>query len=85
MESKSGDIKTVVNYKNGLKNGEVIIYDKAGLIAQKSNFLNGDEVDEEGRVIERDTDLKDPVVDRFKKFNRNLKYEKYDKILSELE
>lgn len=82
---KTGDIKTVVNYKNGLKDGEIIIYDKAGLVAQKSRFIQGNEVDSNGNVLKKEKELKDSIVDRFKKFNRNLKYEKYDKILSEME
>ncbi|MEG2696092.1 MAG: toxin-antitoxin system YwqK family antitoxin, partial [Cetobacterium sp.] len=72
-------------YKNGLKDGEIIIYDKAGIIAQKSMFKKGDEVDAQGKIIVKNKEFKDSIVDRFKKFNRNLKYEKYDKILSEME
>ncbi|MGL4903629.1 MAG: toxin-antitoxin system YwqK family antitoxin, partial [Cetobacterium sp.] len=82
---KTGDIKTVANYKNGLKDGEVIIYDKAGLVAQKSRFIQGNEVDSNGNVLKKEKELKDSIIDRFKKFNRSLKYEKYDKILSEME
>lgn len=82
---KTGDIKTIVNYNNGLKDGDVIIYDKAGLIAQKTTFSKGNELDDKGNIIAKNTELKDSIVDRFKKFNRNLKYEKYDKLLSEME
>ncbi|MGL4997467.1 MAG: toxin-antitoxin system YwqK family antitoxin [Cetobacterium sp.] len=82
---KTGDLKTLVNYKNGLKDGEVIIYDKAGLIVQKIKFIKGNEIDSDGKVTNKNSEFKDPIVDRFKKFNRNLKYEVYDKILSEME
>ncbi len=82
---KTGDVKTVVNYLNGLKEGELIIYDKAGSIAQKTTFIKGNEIDSKGKVISENKEFKDSIVDRFKKFNRNLKYEKYDKILSEME
>ena len=55
------------------------------MVAQKSNFLQGNEVDSNGNVLRKDKELKDSIIDRFKKFNRSLKYEKYDKILSEME
>ena len=42
---KTGDIKTTVTYKNGLKNGKVTIYDKGGGIVLTSLFENGDEID----------------------------------------
>lgn len=82
---KTGDIKTSVNYKNGYKDGAVVIYDKAGLIADKFYFKNGDEINKEGGIISKRTKFKDAIIDRFKKFNRNLKYEKYDRILTEME
>ena len=81
---KTGDIKTTVTYKNGLKDGKVIIYDKGGGIVLVSLFKNGDEIDDKGNVIEKNQPFKDGIVERFKKFNRNLKFEKYDKLLSEL-
>lgn len=82
---KTGDVKTTVSYKNGYKDGEVVIYDKAGLIADKFYFKNGDEVDKDGKIISKKTKFNDAIIDRFKKFNRNLKYEKYDRILTEME
>lgn len=82
---KTGDVKTIVNYKNGLKDGQLIIFDKAGLVAQKSNFKNGDEIDSKGKVVSANKDFKDSIVRKFKQFNRSLQYEKYDKILSEME
>lgn len=81
---KTGDIKTTVTYKNGLKNGKVTIYDKGGGIVLISLFENGDEIDNNGNIIEKNQPFKDGIVERFKKFNRNLKFEKYDKLLSEL-
>ena len=45
---------------------------------------NGNEVDDKGNIIEKSQPFKDAIVERFKKFNRNLKFEKYDKLLSEL-
>ena len=81
---KTGDIKTTVTYKNGLKNGKVTIYDKGGGIVLTSLFENGDEIDNNGNIIEKNQPFKDGIVERFKKFNRNLKFEKYDKLLSEL-
>ncbi|MGL4867852.1 MAG: toxin-antitoxin system YwqK family antitoxin [Cetobacterium sp.] len=82
---KGGDIKTIVNYKNGLKDGEVIIYDKAGIIAQKTEFIKGEELNSLKNKMNQNLELKDPIVERFKKFNRSLNYEKYDRILSEME
>lgn len=82
---KTGDIKAVVNYKDGLKNGETTIYDKAGVIAQKTRYMQGKEMNSDGSILGEDKKMKDSIVDRFKKFNRNLKYENYDKILSEME
>ncbi|MCB8565957.1 toxin-antitoxin system YwqK family antitoxin [Fusobacterium ulcerans] len=81
---KTGDIKTTVPYKNGLKDGKVIIYDKGGGVVLVSLFKNGNEVDDKGNIIEKSQPFKDAIVERFKKFNRNLKFEKYDKLLSEL-
>lgn len=82
---KTGDIKTKVTYRNGYKDGAVIIYDKAGLIADKFYFKNGNEVDSKGNILAKRSEFKDAIIDRFKKFNRNLKYEKYDRILTEME
>lgn len=81
---KTGDIKTTVPYKNGLKDGKVTIFDKGGGIVLLSLFKNGDELDSKGNIIEKGKPFKDGIVERFKKFNRNLKFEKYDKLLSEL-
>lgn len=78
-------LETLTNFKYGKIDGGIIIYDKAGLVAQKSRFIQGNEVDSNGSVLKKDKELKDSIVDRFKKFNRSLKYEKYDKILSEME
>ncbi|MGL4425865.1 MAG: toxin-antitoxin system YwqK family antitoxin, partial [Cetobacterium sp.] len=82
---KGGDVKTIVNYKNGLKDGEVIIYDKAGIIAQKTEFVKGEELNSSKNKMNQNLELKDPIIERFKKFNRSLNYEKYDRILSEME
>ena len=41
-------------------------------------------LDNNGNIIEKNQPFKDGIVERFKKFNRNLKFEKYDKLLSEL-
>ena len=80
---KTGDIKTVFSYKNGKKEGESIIYDKAGLVVQKSFFKDGKEVGVENSKKRKEI-FRDKIVDGFKKFNRNLKYQEYDKILSSL-
>ena len=80
---KTGDIKTVFSYKNGKKEGEAIIYDKAGLVVQKSLFKDGKEVGVESSKKIKEIFL-DKIVDSFKKFNRDLKYQEYDKILLSL-
>ena len=80
---KTGDIKTVFSYKNGKKEGEAIIYDKAGLVVQKSLFKDGKEVGVESSKKRKEI-FRDKIVDSFKKFNRDLKYQEYDKILLSL-
>lgn len=80
---KTGDIKIIFSYKNGKKEGESIIYDKAGLVVQKSFFKNGKEVGVEEPKNKKEF-FRDKIVDSFKKFNRDLNYQKYDKLLSAL-
>lgn len=82
---KTGDVKTIVMYKNGLKDGYMSIFDRAGILAQKTKYVKGDEVDTNGNVVAKNSEFKDSILDRFRKFNRSMKYERYDKILSEME
>lgn len=79
----SGDIKTRVSYKNGKKDGESIIYDKLGMIVEKTTFKNGIEIGQQD-VKEKNNINKDKLVSKFKKFNRELRYEKYNEILTNL-
>lgn len=78
---QSGEVKTVVSYVNGKKNGKTFIYDKGGSLIEELEFKNGyligsKKADEEKR-------LKDDIVENFRIFNRNLKFTKYNNILSE--
>ena len=79
----SGDIKTRVSYKNGKKDGESIIYDKLGMIVEKTTFKNGIEIGQQD-AKEKNNINKDKLVSKFKKFNRELRYEKYNEILTNL-
>lgn len=81
---KTGDIKIVVPYKDGLKHGQVIIYDKAGLIIQKNYFSRGDELDENGKLIEKYKGFNDGVINKYRKINKNLNYRKYNEKLGEI-
>lgn len=83
---QSGELKTVIPYLKGVKNGEVLIYDKGGMVVQNLIFKNGMLVNPDGSIDENEKDkkLKDNLLEKFKKFNRNLNFIKYDKILSEI-
>lgn len=81
---KTGDLKVTIPYRNGLKTGKSIIYDKAGGIIQVNYYQNNNEVTSDGRLIKEAKPFKDGIVDRFKNFNKNLKYLKYNKILAEI-
>lgn len=81
---KTGDIKIIVPYKDGLKHGQVIIYDKAGLIVQKNYFSRGDELDKDGKLIEKYKGFNDGVINKYKKINKNLNYIKYSEKLGEI-
>lgn len=79
----SGEIKTKVSYKLGKKHGESIIYDKNGMVMEKTIFNNG--IEEGSKDLKPKNNInKDKLVSKFKKFNRELRYEKYDDILSKL-
>lgn len=79
---RNGDLKTTIEYKNGLKNGELVVYDKSGMILDRAIFKNGVE---SGNENSKPPKIKDNIVEKFKKFNRSLKHENYNKILSEME
>lgn len=80
----TGDLKIVVPYKNGLKTGKSIIYDKAGGIIQVSYFKDNNEVTANGEIIKKAKPFKDGIVERFKEFNANLESLKIGKALSEI-
>lgn len=80
----TGDLKVIVPYKNGLKTGKSIIYDKAGGIVQISYFKDNNEVTATGELIKKARPFKDGIVERFKKFNANLESLKINKALSEI-
>lgn len=82
MFYRNGDLKTTIEYKNGLKDGDLVIYDKSGMILDVAKFRNGLEI---GSGETKAPKLRDNIVGMFKKFNRDLKYEKYNKILTEME
>lgn len=83
---QKGELKSIIPYLNGLKNGKMIIYDKGGTIIQTMTFKNGIAVNPDGSIDETEKNkiLKDSILERFKKFNRELNFIKYDKILSEI-
>ncbi len=83
---QKGEIKTIIPYLNGLKNGKVLIYDKGGTIIQTMSYKNGMLINPDGSIKEEDKNkvLKDNILERFKKFNRELNFRKYDQILSEI-
>ena len=76
----SGELKTIINYKDGKRDGESIIYGKGGEILQKLKFLDGIEVGEN----EEYKNYGDKILDGFKKFTDELEYKKYDDILDEI-
>lgn len=80
----TGDLKIIVPYKNGLKTGKSIIYDKAGGIIQIAYFKDNNEVTANGELIKKARPFKDGIVERFKKFNANLESLKINKALSEI-
>lgn len=82
MFYRNGDLKTAVEYKNGLKDGDLVIYDKSGMVLDVAKFKNGIEV---GSGETKTPSIKDNIVGMLKKFNRELKYEQYNKILTEME
>lgn len=79
----NGDIKTTISYKDGEKNGEMIIYDKAGMEMEKIIYHNGREVGNK-KDNELSQNKKDKLIIKFKTFNKELNYEKYNEILSKL-
>lgn len=81
---KTGDLKVTIPYRNGLKTGKSIIYDKAGGVVQVNYYQNNNEVTSDGKLIKEAKPFKDGIVDRFKNFNKSLKYLKYNKILAEI-
>ena len=83
---QGGELKTIIPYLKGLKNGKVIIYDKGGTMIQTMVFKNGVLVNPDGTLEEdgKDRKMRDNILEKFKKFNRNLNFIKYDKILSEI-
>lgn len=81
---KTGDLKVTVPYKKGLKHGKSVIYDKSGGIVQVNSYENNNEIDENGNILKRAEPFRDGIVERFKKFNNNLKSLKYNKALSEI-
>lgn len=81
---KSGDLKVVIPYIRGLKNGKSIIYDKAGGIVQISYYKDNNEIDSEGKLIKKAEPFRDGIVERFKKFNNSLKSLEYNRALSEI-
>lgn len=83
---QKGELKTIIPYLNGLKNGKVVIYDKGGTIIQTMSYKNGILINPDGSINEtgKNKVLKDNILERFKKFNRELNFRKYDKILSEI-
>lgn len=80
----TGDLKTIINYKNGMRNGESIIFDKSGMELSRVIYHNGIE---EGRkdIIGKQNNIKDSIIKKINKIEEELIYEKYDKLLSELE
>lgn len=80
----NGNIKTTISYKNGKKNGEMIIYDKNGMEMEKIIFQDGKEVGNEKASDEFGQNKKDKIITKLKKITGELKYEKYNKILSNL-
>lgn len=80
----TGDLKVIVPYKNGLKTGKSIIYDKAGGVVQVSYFKDNNEVTASGELIKKAKPFKDGIVEKFKKFNANLESLKINKALSEI-
>lgn len=81
---KTGDLKVILPYRNGMKMGKSIIYDKAGGIVQISYYRENDEVTEDGKLIKKSRKTKDEIVEKFKKFNADLLSLKINKKLSEL-
>ena len=83
---QGGELKTIIPYLKGLKNGKVVIYDKGGTMVQTMVFKNGVLVNPDGTLEEdgKDRKMRDNILEKFKKFNRNLNFIKYDKILSEI-
>ncbi|MFK4784970.1 toxin-antitoxin system YwqK family antitoxin [Fusobacterium sp. MFO224] len=82
MFYRNGDLKTTIEYKNGMKHGDLVIYDKSGMVLDVAQFKNGLEI---GVGETKAPKLRDNIVGLFKKFNRDLKYEQYNKILTEME
>lgn len=81
----TGDIKTTVFYKDGKRDGEMIIYDKIGVVVDKVLYKDGQEIGtkkENGK--ENQENSRDKLISKFKKFNKELNYEKYNEILSNL-
>lgn len=80
----SGDLKVTVPYRNGLKSGKSIVYDRAGGIVQVNYYKDNNEVTADGKLIREAKPFKDGIVEKFKKFNANLNSLKVNKALSEV-
>lgn len=80
----TGDLKVTVPYRNGLKTGKSVIYDKAGGVVQVNYFKDNNEVTADGKLIKEAKPFKDDIVEKFKKFNANLNVLKINKTLSEI-
>ncbi len=79
----TGDLKTIINYKNGMRNGESIIFDKSGMELSRIVYYNG--IEQGKQEMKNKKNIKDSIIKKINKVEEELIYEKYDKLLSELE
>ena len=80
----TGDLKVTIPYRNGLKTGKSIIYDKAGGVVHVNYYRDNNEVTVDGKVIKKAKPFRDGIVEKFKSFNANLKSLKFSEALSEI-
>lgn len=83
---QNGELKTVVSYLNGKRHGQTLIYDTGGTLVEELYFKDGYLIDldkSSDSLKEKNKRIKDDILENFKIFNRNLKFIKYNNILSE--